>query len=233
MTEKELRVREIRRRIGLVRQTVERGDPASLSDALDQLEQTLSQLLQLTSGIADQWGGKTKLLSDVPEEASALIQRDSSHPKVRLAVAMIRRKYWHERLRLTDVAHEVECSPFHLDRLLKLETGLTFSQHRLAIRMDRSRLMLMSGRFSVKEVAAACGFSGTSTFGRAFKRVHGSAPKAWSMLQTISTGVEPTGGPEEAETAIPEAVRNGFSVNPALKNDVKAAKEKARDSAQK
>jgi tetratricopeptide (TPR) repeat protein len=42
-----------------------------------------------------------------------------------------------------------------------------------------------------------------------------------------------TGRPEEAETAIKDAERNGFSVNPALKNDVKAAKEKARDSAQK
>jgi tetratricopeptide (TPR) repeat protein len=42
-----------------------------------------------------------------------------------------------------------------------------------------------------------------------------------------------TGRAEEAETAIKQAERNGFSVNPALKNDVKAAKEKARDSAQK
>jgi AraC-like DNA-binding protein len=86
---------------------------------------------------------------------------------------------------LASAAHHGGVTPSHLDRLLKEETGLTFLQHVRGIRMRHAERLLLLSNSSIKETAYACGYAGTGTFGRDFKRTHGCAVRGWRAMGSV------------------------------------------------
>jgi two-component system, response regulator YesN len=80
-------------------------------------------------------------------------------------------------------------TPSHLDRLLKRQTGLTYLQHLRGIRMRHAERLLLTTTSSIKETAYACGYAGTGSFGRDFKRTHGCAARVWRAMGRIAGGV--------------------------------------------
>jgi AraC-like DNA-binding protein len=80
-------------------------------------------------------------------------------------------------------------SPRHLAQKLGLslryvqdllhETGVSFTERVLELRLQKARTMLMShqnGRLKVSEIALACGFNEISYFNQAFRRRFGASP---------------------------------------------------------
>ena len=86
---------------------------------------------------------------------------------------------------LASAAHHGDVTPSHLDRLLKEHTGLTFLQHLRRIRMRHAERLLLTTTSSIKETAYACGYAGTGSFGRDFKRTHGCAASVWRAMGTL------------------------------------------------
>lgn len=76
------------------------------------------------------------------------------------------------------LAQSVNLSPSHLRRLFKQVTGLAPHQYLLQLRVNRAKELLLTGSFSVGEVAAEVGFADQSHLHRHFKRVFGVTPKA-------------------------------------------------------
>lgn len=76
------------------------------------------------------------------------------------------------------LAQSVNLSPSHLRRLFKQATGLAPHQYLLKLRVNRAKELLLTGSFSVGEVAAEVGFADQSHLHRHFKRVFGITPKA-------------------------------------------------------
>ena len=87
---------------------------------------------------------------------------------------------------LASAARHVDVTPPHLDRLLKEDTGLTFLQHLRRIRMRHAERLLLTTTSSIKETAYACGYAGTGSFGRDFKRTHGCTASVWRAVRTLS-----------------------------------------------
>jgi AraC family transcriptional regulator len=79
---------------------------------------------------------------------------------------------------LDRLAESVNISPSHLRRLFKQATGLAPHQYLLQLRVNRAKELLLTGSFSVGEVAAEVGFADQSHLHRHFKRVFGVTPKA-------------------------------------------------------
>jgi AraC-like DNA-binding protein len=79
-------------------------------------------------------------------------------------------------VRLTTVAHEMGVTAPHLCRLLRRQTGFSFSTHLRFIRLLAVVTALTETRQSVKEVAAACGFASTAELDRAFHRTFKMTP---------------------------------------------------------
>lgn len=79
---------------------------------------------------------------------------------------------------LDQLAQTVNLSSSHLRRLFKQATGLAPHQYLLKLRVNRAKELLLTGSFSVGEVALQVGFADQSHLHRHFKRVFGVTPKA-------------------------------------------------------
>jgi AraC-like DNA-binding protein len=76
------------------------------------------------------------------------------------------------------LAQKLALSPRYVQALLH-ETGVSFTERVLELRLQKARTMLMSqrnGRLKVSEIAYACGFNEISYFNQAFRRRFGAAP---------------------------------------------------------
>lgn len=81
-------------------------------------------------------------------------------------------------LSLRDIAERVGMHPSHLSRLFHQETGRTFSDYRLKLRMEQAKRMIAGGG-KVHEASAATGFKNVAHFSRAFTRYWGKPPVAF------------------------------------------------------
>src|SRR5262249_5634765 len=107
-------------------------------------------------------------LHNVPDSARAGSSRASgpssgppvpSDARVARAIAVIGREYAHAGFSLRDVSRQVNLSPWHLSRLLKRITGLTFRQLLTRVRLEHARVALVTTTLSIKEIAARVGYN--------------------------------------------------------------------------
>lgn len=94
-------------------------------------------------------------------------------------------------LNLKQTAAHFHYSPEHLSRKFRAETGLSYRDRCEQIRMRRAISMLHSGQTAVASLADALGYSDSSSFIRAFKRVYGITPSLYSRLLLPATEQEP------------------------------------------
>jgi AraC-like DNA-binding protein len=67
----------------------------------------------------------------------------------------------------------------HLAKIWKQQVGVPLNGYLNAIRIERAKILLESGRQKVIDVAMACGFGSLSQFNRAFLRATGVSPTRW------------------------------------------------------
>ena len=67
--------------------------------------------------------------------------------------------------------------PTYVSNLLKKETGSTFSELLLKLRMERAVMLLNGTTLSIEEIAAMLGYSNSSNFYKAFKAYYGTSPR--------------------------------------------------------
>lgn len=84
--------------------------------------------------------------------------------------------HYAEPLSLHRLASEACVSDFHFARLFRDAVGLAPHEHLVALRMAAAQRLLLESDMSVGEIAAACGFSGPSYFGTAFRKKYQQSP---------------------------------------------------------
>jgi AraC family transcriptional regulator len=83
-------------------------------------------------------------------------------------------------------------SPFHFHRLFTAWMGETLQAFVHRLRLERAALALVfNPRKSVTEIALDCGFSGSSTFARAFKAAYGLSASDWRKRKICQTDRKP------------------------------------------
>jgi len=102
-----------------------------------------------------------------------------SQEKLKLAVEYIQDQL-ESGLSVSGIARAVHMSPFHFARLFKQSTGKSPYQYVVHARARRAKELLMSGKFSILEIAHRLGFADQSHLTRQLKDVFGATPK---MLQ--------------------------------------------------
>ena len=98
---------------------------------------------------------------------------------MREAMRIVSTRFHEPHFRVSDLARAVRLSETHLSRLVRRETGVSIRQHVVRFRMEAALTYLRSSFLSVKEIAAAVGYSSTSSFDHEFARRFGTAPKQW------------------------------------------------------
>ena len=82
-----------------------------------------------------------------------------------------------QEIRLWQLADIAEMSPHYFCELFKKSTGITPYQYVLRCRMDRAKRLIRSPQFTVRQVAAATGFTDQSHFTKVFRRFVGVTPQ--------------------------------------------------------
>jgi AraC-like DNA-binding protein len=101
--------------------------------------------------------------------------------------------YSREDFGLGELGRELKLPAWHLGRLLKKATGMTFGQLRNVVRVERARVALLTTELSVKEIAAGVGYTHPTDLTRHFRSVHALSPIAYraQARQGIGTGTPP------------------------------------------
>ncbi len=86
------------------------------------------------------------------------------------------RSHCGERITLDEVARVVHLSPSYFSRLFKAETGQTFSDYLLSLRIEYAKNFLRRKDCTLTEVAEQTGFFDQSHFIKAFKHATGVTP---------------------------------------------------------
>jgi AraC-like DNA-binding protein len=123
-----------------------------------------------------------RLLQRLPEPS--LVPRATNF-RVARVLRYLEEQFADAAIGLASAAQHVDVTPSHLDRLLKEHTGLPFLQHLRLIRMRHAEGLLLTTTSSIKQTAYACGYGGTCSFGRDFKRTHGCAARAWRAMRQL------------------------------------------------
>jgi AraC-like DNA-binding protein len=106
------------------------------------------------------------------------------HYRVRRATELIQRKYSDESVGLEDVAHAMGVSTFHACRLLKSATGRSFRSLLHEKRIAAAAVLLEETSMSIKEVAAATGYSHSNQLIRHFRIECGVTPLQYRLRRT-------------------------------------------------
>lgn len=87
-----------------------------------------------------------------------------------------------EPVRLADVSRAAGMSPFHFHRVFQALVGETPADFVKRLRLERALFMMSHARrWSLTQVALACGFSSSSDFSRSFRQRFGVAPSKFDL----------------------------------------------------
>jgi AraC-like DNA-binding protein/CRP-like cAMP-binding protein len=141
-----------------------------------------------------------------PEESAAPLAESqavrSRLPDARVikALTLIDNSYSREDFGPSELGREMKLPVWHLTRLLKAATGMTFGQLRNAVRVERARVALLTTELSVKEIAAGVGYTHPTDLTRHFRSVHALSPIAYRAQARSGAG---TGGAPPLRSAMP------------------------------
>jgi AraC family transcriptional regulator len=85
-------------------------------------------------------------------------------------------EYLAEDVSLSSLAELVHLSPYHFSRMFKQSFDTTPHRYLTSQRIERAKSLLAARKLSVTEVALNVGFSETSSFTSAFRKVTGETP---------------------------------------------------------
>jgi len=138
--------------------------------AVDYVEKPIN-LEEFTQAIR-QAAGQTA--AAVPEEIAPNGQ--PVNRKVALALRLIEEQYMDPGLNVTALADQVRLTQPYLSVLFKKTMGRSVSEYLLALRIEKSKLLLAQENIRVGEVANRVGYNDANAYAKAFKRIMGLSP---------------------------------------------------------
>lgn len=97
------------------------------------------------------------------------------------AISIIHKQYM-DNITLNQVALTLSITPFYLSKLMKKQTGKTFTDYLTAFRIERAKELLEEDRLSIKEVTYAVGFNSQNYFAKVFKKHTTLSPSEYKSM---------------------------------------------------
>ncbi|MCJ8014737.1 helix-turn-helix domain-containing protein [Paenibacillus sp. KQZ6P-2] len=156
----------------------------TVSRGLDQMKDlAIGELsigkLQRKESIEELFCGIGEAYLDCCEAIQFKNQSDKTELRNQVEI-FIQQNYVEGNLTLSMVADEFKTTEAMMYQFIKDHLGMTFSDYIESIRIRRACELLATREIPIKEVALMVGYSSDRTFRRAFKRVMGISPMAYS-----------------------------------------------------
>lgn len=110
-------------------------------------------------------------INDIPEQ-NALISSITNHVK----------QHYNEKLKLSDIANELNYSVGYLSAYFSKTTGMQFSEYLQQIRIEHACRLLENTKMSVSEISQAVGINDTKFFYKTFKKHLNCTPNKFRSL---------------------------------------------------
>lgn len=127
----------------------------------------------------------TVWLTRVIERYAALVFDlvDVKHKDIIYKAISYMKRNFSGKLTLENTARHVGFSPTYFSKVFKDEMGMTFNNYLGNLRVERSKMLLLSGELSVGDVCTAVGFEDQSYFIKVFRRYTGVTPGKYRKQQ--------------------------------------------------
>jgi len=89
------------------------------------------------------------------------------------------RSNFHEQLTVEQVAKTIDLNTKYFSQLCKNYFGATFLEYLTSIRMENAKKLLLTGKYSIREVAEMTSFTDSNYFSRVFRHTFGISPSSF------------------------------------------------------
>ena len=103
-------------------------------------------------------------------------EKNEASDLIRRAVQYIQKHYSDEALSITQIAEQLSLSPSYLSKRFKEVHGLGLLDYINKTRIEAAKVLLTGTERTIQEIAESCGFTGSNTFIRTFKKYEGITP---------------------------------------------------------
>ena len=141
----------------------------------DVLDNCFNAIIEISDYVIGSLNADEKLLDFLASE----LQQPEERADESVSIAAYLKKHFQEDVSLDSVSHALSMSVSSVRRTLQRETGETFQQVLVALRMERASMLLKEKTLSINEVAFVCGFHDALYFRRAFKKRFGLTPSEY------------------------------------------------------
>lgn len=112
-------------------------------------------------------------------ECTGTLQRESAVSGAVAAVLDYCRAHYHEKICLQSVANALYFSRSYVSHIFCERLHISFCHYLNSLRIEEAKQRLLTGKGSITELSAQCGFSNLRSFHRAFARYTGMTPKQY------------------------------------------------------
>lgn len=105
-------------------------------------------------------------------------EEDSQALKISAVKNFINRSY-SQRLNLELVSREFSCSRSHISHMFKKNTGKSFREYLIMIRLNAAKSLLSNSHLNITEIAYSVGFTDSNYFSNVFKSHVGISPREY------------------------------------------------------
>jgi AraC-like DNA-binding protein/ligand-binding sensor protein len=113
---------------------------------------------------------------------------DIKHKDMMFKAADYIKKHYIQKLTLEDVAGEVYLSPSYFSKVFKETMGISFNAYLNRLRIEKSKLLLLSETESITDICERLGFEDQSYFTKVFKKYAGMTPARYRALRGLTEG---------------------------------------------
>ena len=122
-------------------------------------------------------------LNEMVENSIRLLDQyaaDAGHELISRAQKFIQDNL-HKNISIEDVAKHIHLSIFYFSRLFKEKTGVTYTEYLIELRLEKSKMLLLTTEDTVASIAKRVGYAETNSFSRLFKSRVGVSPSQYRL----------------------------------------------------
>ena len=117
-----------------------------------------------------------RIVADIIQNSPSIeVKNKKNFDIVKKAITYLLEHY-REQITLNDIAKMCYVTPEHFCRCFKLQTGFTFKEYIISLRLDYASRLVKYSEESITGICFECGFSSPSYFTKLFYKRFGKTP---------------------------------------------------------